>query len=103
MHFKMVHSDIMCLIIQGLQNEGTRKASFPLYQVLYNMLDADVHISSGEQERKQLSMDSGSNLSMYHTARLIQCLAQLMVHVYLSEILHATYHQRTLFPDFFRF
>ena len=67
------------------------------------MLCAGVQIPSGEQERKQLSMDSGSNLSMYHTARIIQCLAQLMVHAYLPEVLHTTYHQRTLFSDFFAF
>ena len=40
---------------------------------------ACVQISSVEQARMisiQLSMDSGSNCSMYHTARLVECLAR---------------------------
>ena len=38
---------------------------------------ASVQISSVEQARIiQLSMDTGSNRSVYHTARLVECLAR---------------------------
>ena len=38
---------------------------------------AGVQISSVEHAGIiQLSMDSGSNLSMYHTTRLVECLAR---------------------------
>ena len=62
-----------------------------------------VQISSVEQARIiQLSIDTGSNRSVYHTARLVECLnCSIVVSVYLSvEILHTRntniYYQRTL-------
>ena len=61
---------------QGQQNKGTRN-NFISIVIVYNMRVACVQISSVEQARIiQLSMDTGSNRSEHHTARLVECLAR---------------------------
>ena len=62
---------------QGQKNKGTRN-NFISIVLVYNMRVACAQISSVEQAHIiQLSMDTGSNRSVYHTARLVECLAGL--------------------------
>ena len=60
-----------------MRNVPVNRNNFISIIIVYNMRVACVQISSVEQAGIiQLSMDTGSNRSVYHTARLVECLAR---------------------------